>query len=48
MAALYAAQLLYGKGKIIEISGLPKSSPAIDRHQGFLDGLKKLSFYNHY
>jgi signal transduction histidine kinase/DNA-binding response OmpR family regulator len=40
MAALYAAQLLSGKGKIIEISGLPKSSPAIDRHQGFLDGLK--------
>ena len=40
MAAMYAAQLLSGKGKVIEITGLPKSSPAIDRHQGFLDGLK--------
>lgn len=40
MAGEYAVHLLKGKGKILEITGLPKSSPAIERHNGFLDALK--------
>ncbi|THU36131.1 response regulator [Niastella caeni] len=40
MAGQYALHLLNGKGKIIEITGLPKSSPAIERHKGFTDALK--------
>jgi signal transduction histidine kinase/DNA-binding response OmpR family regulator len=43
MAGQYAAQLLNGKGKIIEISGIPKSSPAIERHTGFIDVLHTYS-----
>ena len=39
MAGEYAVHLLKGKGKIIEIAGLPKSSPAIERHKGFQDAL---------
>ena len=35
-----AAQLLNGKGKIVEISGLKGSTPAIERHNGFMDGIK--------
>ena len=46
MAGLYAAQVLGGKGRIMEITGLPKSSPAIDRHQGFVDALKKYPSMN--
>lgn len=41
MAGQYAVHLLNGKGKIIEITGLPKSSPAIERHKGFTDAIKK-------
>lgn len=40
MAGEYAVHLLKGKGKIIEITGLPKSSPAIERHNGFADAIK--------
>ncbi|MEI6949978.1 substrate-binding domain-containing protein [Paraflavisolibacter sp. H34] len=40
MAGQYAANLLNGKGTIIEITGLPRSSPAIERHRGFTDALK--------
>jgi signal transduction histidine kinase/AraC-like DNA-binding protein/ABC-type xylose transport system substrate-binding protein len=40
MAGQYAAQLLNGRGNIIEVTGLPKSSPAIERHKGFVDALK--------
>ena len=40
MAGQYAVHLLKGKGKIIEITGLPKSSPAIERHNGFADAIK--------
>lgn len=40
MAGQYAVHLLQGKGKIIEITGLPKSSPAIERHNGFADAIK--------
>lgn len=37
----YAAHLLAKEGNIIEITGLPKSSPAIERGKGFADALKK-------
>jgi len=40
LAGQYAVHLLNGKGKIIEITGLPKSSPAIERHNGFIDAIK--------
>ena len=40
IAGDYAAHLLEGKGKIIEITGLPKSSPAIERQRGFHDALR--------
>lgn len=32
----YIANMLHGKGTIAEISGLAGSTPAIDRHQGFM------------
>ncbi|GGH30485.1 sensor histidine kinase [Dyadobacter endophyticus] len=35
----YAATLLSGKGSMIEITGLPRSSPASDRHRGLVDAL---------
>lgn len=35
----YAVTLLGGKGKMIEITGLPRSSPASDRHRGLVDAL---------
>lgn len=35
----YIAQRLNGKGRIVEIRGLDDSSPAIDRHRGFVDAL---------
>ena len=35
----YIAQRLNGKGRIVEIRGLEDSSPAIDRHRGFVDAL---------
>lgn len=35
----YTATLLRGNGKIIEITGLPRSSPASDRHRGLVDAL---------
>jgi signal transduction histidine kinase/DNA-binding response OmpR family regulator/ABC-type xylose transport system substrate-binding protein len=41
MAGQYAVHFLNGKGKIIEITGLPKSSPAMERHNGFTDAIKK-------
>lgn len=40
MAGEYAANLLDQKGNIIEIGGLPLSSPAIERKKGFRDALK--------
>ncbi|MEX6687973.1 substrate-binding domain-containing protein [Danxiaibacter flavus] len=39
MAGDYVASLLQGKGNIIEVTGLPASSPAIDRDHGFRDAL---------
>lgn len=35
----YIAQRLNGKGRIVEIRGLEDSSPAIDRHRGFVDAV---------
>lgn len=40
MAGQYTANLLNGQGTILEITGLPKSSPAMERHNGFTDALK--------
>ena len=35
----YIANTLHGKGTIVEISGLAGSTPAIDRHQGFMKAI---------
>ncbi|MBR5063570.1 MAG: substrate-binding domain-containing protein, partial [Bacteroidales bacterium] len=35
----YAAKVLGGKSRIVEIQGLEGSSPAIDRHNGFVEAL---------
>ena len=40
-AGKYAARLLNGKGKIVEITGLDGSSPTIGRLNGFRDALQK-------
>ncbi|MBK8635027.1 MAG: substrate-binding domain-containing protein [Saprospiraceae bacterium] len=40
IAGQYAANQLEGTGNIVEVRGLTGSSPAKDRHQGFLDGIK--------
>lgn len=37
LAGSYIARLLNGRGKIVEIWGLRGSSPAIDRHKGFIE-----------
>ncbi len=39
-AGQYTASLLKGAGNIVEITGLPASSPAIEREKGFLDAIK--------
>ncbi len=39
-AGNYAAKILEGKGKILEIKGLDGSSPAKDRHDGFISVLE--------
>lgn len=38
---VYIAEQLKGKGRVAEIRGYKDSSPAIDRHRGFVDALKK-------
>jgi ribose transport system substrate-binding protein len=35
----YAAQLLSGRGNVVEIKGLPGSTPAIDRSSGFREAI---------
>jgi ribose transport system substrate-binding protein len=40
-AGEYAAQLLNGKGNVVEIKGLPGSPPAIDRSTGFREAVAK-------
>jgi signal transduction histidine kinase/DNA-binding response OmpR family regulator len=42
-AGIYAVKLLKGKGRIVEISGLEGSSPAKDRHKGFVEEISKSS-----
>ena len=36
----FIAQQLQGKGRIVEICGLEGSSPAMERHRGFMDAIK--------
>jgi signal transduction histidine kinase/DNA-binding response OmpR family regulator len=40
MGGEYAVNMLKGKGSVLEITGLPKSTPAIERDRGFADALK--------
>lgn len=35
----YIGNLLHGEGTVVEITGLSGSTPAIERHEGFLDGI---------
>lgn len=37
--AAYIGTLLQGSGAVVEITGLSGSTPAIERHEGFLEGL---------
>lgn len=39
-AGKYMAKLLNGKGKIAELKGLMTSTPAVERHNGFMKGIK--------
>ena len=39
-AGKYMAKVLGGKGDIIELQGLGTSTPAKDRHDGFMEGIK--------
>lgn len=39
-AGKYMAKLLGGKGKIVELQGLKTSTPAGERHKGFMEGIK--------
>ena len=41
MAGEYAGEALKGKGNIVEVMGLPGSSPTIERQRGFSEGMKK-------
>ena len=36
----FIAQRLHGKGRVVEIRGLEGSSPAMERHRGFMDAIK--------
>ena len=36
----FVAQQLQGHGRVVEISGLEGSSPAMERHRGFMDAIK--------
>ncbi len=40
-AGEYAAQILDGRGIVVELQGLPGSPPARDRSEGFHDGISK-------
>ena len=39
LAGNYVKNILHGKGKVIEIEGLPNSNPTIERKKGFKDGI---------
>ena len=41
LAGNYVRNLLNGHGKIIEVMGLPNSTPTIERHKGFIDGIRQ-------
>src|SRR5258706_9006974 len=41
LAGEYTASLLNGKGNVIEVTGLPASSPAIESGSGFANAIKK-------
>jgi len=41
MAGEYAGESLKGKGNVVEVLGLPGSSPTIERQRGFSEALKK-------
>ncbi len=43
MAGEYIGTNLKGAGNIVEVMGLPGSSPAIERHRGFSDALAKFN-----
>lgn len=43
MAGEYIGSSLKGTGNVVEVMGLPGSSPAIERHRGFRDGLAKFN-----
>lgn len=40
-AGKYLASLSNGKGSVVELMGLMTSQPGVDRHEGFLQGLKE-------
>ncbi|WP_313380822.1 substrate-binding domain-containing protein [Proteiniphilum saccharofermentans] len=46
MAGQYASSLLPDSATILEIWGTKTTSPAIERHQGFIDGLDKSKGFN--
>ncbi|BCW97623.1 MAG: LacI family transcriptional regulator [Armatimonadota bacterium] len=39
-AGYHMVKILGGKGNVVELKGLMTSQPAIDRHEGFLEGIK--------
>ncbi|MFQ3548262.1 MAG: substrate-binding domain-containing protein [Armatimonadota bacterium] len=39
-AGKYVVKLLNGKGNVVEIKGLMTSTPAIERHEGFMKGIE--------
>jgi ribose transport system substrate-binding protein len=39
-AGKFMAKLLGGKGSIVELKGLMTSTPAVERHEGFMKGIK--------
>ncbi len=41
MAGEYTGHLLNGKGRVIEITGLPTSSPATERNRGFIEAISQ-------
>ena len=41
IAGEYAGSILKGSGNVLEITLLPQSSPAVERHQGFLNAINK-------
>ena len=40
-AGKHLASLLNGNGKVVELQGLMTSEPGVDRHEGFLQGLRE-------